>query len=89
MSEIAVWERVAGYSDTISAEAAMQLLRSEGMEARLVTDSAILGEARQCEIRVPEKFAHRARRLLSWPQVSDAELDYLATGRSGDADKSS
>lgn len=89
MDPVVAWEAIASYSDTISAEATVQLLRLEGVQARVVTDTAILGEARRCEIKVPAELAHRARWLLVSPQLSDAELDYLATGSLGDGDASS
>jgi hypothetical protein len=79
---------VATYSDTVSAEVSAQLLRSEGVDVRLVTDSALLGEARQCEVHVPAQLAHRARWLLAQSPVSDGELEYLATGMLGDGDTS-
>jgi len=89
MKAVAGWEGVAVFSDTISAEAAAQLLRSEGVETRVVADSAILGEARRCELQVPALLAHKARWLLRETPVSDAELDYLATGKlGGDGDAS-
>jgi hypothetical protein len=86
MSSSVEWQIAASFSDTTSAEAVAQLLRLEGVETRVVTDRALLGEARPSQIWVPAALSHRARWILSQSQVSEAELDFLATGQFRDDD---
>jgi hypothetical protein len=81
------WNVVATFSDVPSAQALASLFRAEGVPTELVSDTSLLGEARSCEIRVPSELAHRARWLMSQAQVTDAELEFLATGKLGDADE--
>jgi hypothetical protein len=74
------WQVVATYSDVASAHAMSALFRAEGVPAKVVSDTSLLGEARGCEIRVPPELAHRARWLMSQAQFTDAELTFFATG---------
>jgi hypothetical protein len=80
------WDVVATFSDVPSAQALASLFRAEGVPADVVSDTSLLGEARRCEIRVPSELAHRARWIMSQAQVTDAELEFLATGQLGDTD---
>jgi hypothetical protein len=80
------WDVVATFSDIPSAQALASLFRAEGVPAEVVTDTSLLGEARDCGIRVPPELAHRARWLMSQAQVTDAELEFLATGKLGGVD---
>ncbi len=68
-------------SDTLSAQAICERLLSEGVTARIQSDTALLGTARQCRVQVPAEVEHRAKRVLADAQFSDAELEELATGR--------
>ena len=81
------WDVVATFSDAPSAQALAVLFRGEGVPAEVVSDTALLGEARRCEIRVPSDLAHRARWLMSQALFTDAELTFLATGELDGADK--
>ncbi len=74
------WEIVAVVADTLSAEALLGLLASEGIRARVQADSELLGAARQCRILVPRKVVRRARYLLWQTRFSDEELAALAMG---------
>ena len=74
------WEIAAVVADTLSAEALVGLVASEGVPARLVTDSELLGAARQCRILVPAAMIHRARCVLWQTSFSDEELAALAVG---------
>jgi hypothetical protein len=74
------WDVVVSFSDVPSAHAMAVLFRAEGVPAEVVSDTSLLGEARRCEIRVPQELAHRARWLMSQAQFTDAELSFLATG---------
>jgi len=74
------WEIAAVVADTLSAEALVGLFASEGVPARLVTDSELLGAARQCRILVPSAMIQRARCVLWQTRFSDEELAALAVG---------
>jgi hypothetical protein len=77
---------MATFPDVLSAYPLAALFRGKGVPAEVVSDTFLLGEARHCEVRVPSELAHRARWLMSQAQFTDAELEFLATGRLGDAD---
>lgn len=74
------WEILTVVADTLSAEALMGLLASEGIGARVQADSELLGAARQCRILVQRSAILRARRLLWQTRFSDEELSALAMG---------
>jgi hypothetical protein len=78
------WTTVAVVSDTLSAQAVYERLITEGVAARVQSDTALLGSARSCRIQVPAEAEHRAKRVLADAQFTDAELDRLATGEVGD-----
>jgi hypothetical protein len=75
------WITVAVVSDTLSAQAIYERLTTDGVSARVLSDTALLGTARQCRVQVPAEVEHRAKRVLADAQFSDAELEELATGR--------
>jgi hypothetical protein len=83
------WATIAVVSDTLSAQAIYERLVTEGVEARVRSDTALLGTARQCRIQVPAEAEHRAKRVLADAQFTDEELDRLATGESDDGKVSS
>jgi hypothetical protein len=72
------WDVAAVVADTLSAEALMGLLASEGVPARVQSDTALLGAARQCRILVPRDMIQRARCVLWQTRFSDEELAALA-----------
>ncbi len=72
-------EVVAEFADRASAEAIAGLLRSESVPARVHSNEPLPGLTEGYRVMVNSSLAHRARAVLSQPQVSDAELDYLAT----------
>ena len=74
------WEIIAVVADTLSAQALIGLLASEGIRARVQADSELLGAARQCRVLVPRKVVDRARCLLWQTRFSDEELSALAVG---------
>jgi hypothetical protein len=80
----AKWKTVAAVLDTLSAQALYERLVTEGVEARIRSDTALLGSARQCRIQVPEEAERRAKRVLADAQFTDDELDALARGESDD-----
>jgi hypothetical protein len=71
---------VATFLDVPSAHVVVVLLRAEGVPAKLVSDTPLLGEARPCQVRVPSELVRRAHWLMSQAQFTDAELTFLATG---------
>ena len=80
------WDVVAAFSDVPSAQLLAGLFRAEGVPVELISDTSLLGEVRHCQVRVPSALAHRARWLMSQAEVTDAELEFLATGKLGDTD---
>ena len=74
------WEIAAAVADTVSAQALMGLLASEGVPARMQSDTALLGAVRQCRILVPRDMIGRARWVLWQTRFSDEELAALAVG---------
>jgi hypothetical protein len=80
------WDVVATFSDVPSAQALAGLFQEEGVPVELVSDTSLLGEVRLCEVRVPSALAHRARWLMSQAKFTDAELEFLATGKLGGDD---
>jgi hypothetical protein len=73
------WDTAAVVSDALSAQALLGRLVAEGLPARLQTDTALLGVARQCRILVPTRLLLRARWLLWQTRFTDEELTELAT----------
>jgi hypothetical protein len=75
------WTTVAVVQDTLSAQAIHERLTTDGVTARVLSDTELLGTARPCRVQVPEEMEHRAKRVLAEAQFTDAELEELATGR--------
>ena len=75
------WDVAAVVADTLSAQALIGLFASEGVPARLQSDTALLGAARQCRILVPKDMIGRARYVLWQARFSDEELAALALGQ--------
>ena len=75
------WCVLETYGNAISAEADAGFLRSEQVAAKVEAISDFPGQDRGARLWVDAALAHRARWLLKLAAVSDAELDYLATGK--------
>jgi len=75
-----IWDTATVVADALSAHAVLGRLLSEGVPARLQTDTALLGVVRQCRILVPRHLLHRARCVLWLTCFSDEELAALALG---------
>ena len=73
------WRELAEYPDRSSAELDAGYLRSGGVAARVVGFDSFPGHGR-CRILVDASLEHRACWLLKDPPVSEAELEFLATG---------
>ena len=75
------WSVLDTYGDRLAAEADAGYLRSEMVAAKVEVISDFPGQDRGAQLWVDAALAHRARWLLKLNTVSDAELDYLATGK--------
>jgi hypothetical protein len=62
----ASWISVVTLTDVPSAELPAERLRSEGVTVEIRSDSAILGQARYCDLIVPSNLLHRANCLQSF-----------------------
>jgi hypothetical protein len=74
------WKLLTCLWDVPSARVLTDVLESEGITTRVVTDAVVMGQAAPCRIFVDAAQAHRARQLLSQEQLSEPELTFLATG---------
>jgi len=74
------WRLLVCLSDVPSARILTDRLVAEGMNPRVVTDAAVMGQAAPCRIFVDATEMYRARRLLTEDQLTESELTYLATG---------
>jgi hypothetical protein len=74
------WRLLVCLSDVPSARILSDRLVAEGINPRVVTDAAVMGQAAPCRIFVDATEMYRARRLLTEEQLTESELTYLATG---------
>jgi hypothetical protein len=74
------WRLLVCLSDVPSARILTGQLVAEGINPRVVTDAAVMGEAAPCRIFVDATQEYRARRLLTQEQLTESELIFLATG---------
>jgi hypothetical protein len=74
------WIVVASLYDMGTAHSLAALLNAELVPAEVIAGFQVIGEARVWDVRVPSVTAERARLLLAPSLLSDAELNYLATG---------
>lgn len=74
------WCSLTEAPDAPSANVLLAQLMADGIAARIVADTVLLGEARPCKIFVRRSQVHRARWLVSDPCFTDEELAHLATG---------
>jgi hypothetical protein len=74
------WRLLVCLSDVPSARILTDRLAAEGINPRVVTDAAVMGQAAPCRIFVDATEMYRARRLLTEEQLTESELTYLATG---------
>ena len=80
------WQPFQTFSDRGSAEALAVLLDSEGVPTRIESSKLVAGiEVRHC-VLVPASLAHRAKWVLADTDLTDSELDYLATGELSDTE---
>lgn len=81
--------QVASTNEEASAEALAGMLRSEGVPAVLHVLSPVPGVVEEVQVFVPASLAHRARWFINISQVTDAELQYAATGVLGEDEDAS
>ena len=75
------WELFKAYPELSTAEALRLQLEHHGVPARIQAKTLEMGlEAKFC-VFVSKALAHRARWVLAQLPFTDAELDYLATGK--------
>jgi hypothetical protein len=75
------WCVLDTYADRFAAEVDAGYLRSEMVAAKVEVVSDFPGQDRGAQLWVDAALAHRARWLLKLNTVSEAELEYLATGK--------
>jgi cell division septation protein DedD len=78
------WVNVAAYSDKISAEAILGLLRGAGLPAYIKSDEHVPGLGSHFCVFVPPDRVRQAQRILEQGRVSEKELTELATGEKPD-----
>jgi len=75
------WQALDTYPNAMAAEADAAYLRSEKVAAKVELTSNLPGSGR-ARLWVDAALVHRAKwLLLKLDKVSDAELEYLATGK--------
>ena len=74
------WRLLQKYSSAWAAEADAAYLRGEGVAAEVQAFRDIPGTDQGASLMVDATLEHRARWLLKLEPVSEAELEYLATG---------
>ena len=77
------WQEFATYNDVASAESVAGILRSEAVPVQIIRVEPIPGLVDSVRLLVPTGLAHKATWVLSQAKLSDAELDFLATGKLG------
>jgi len=74
------WALLETCADRITAQTLQQRLEQEGISTQLRTATALLGEFQSTRVLVPAADLLRARRVIESQAVSEAELEFLATG---------
>ncbi len=75
------WQALETFPNHLAAEIAAGVLRADSMPVRIESFGVVPGLEQGSQLMVPVSLLHRARWLLAQAKVSDAELDYLATGK--------
>jgi hypothetical protein len=82
----AEWQPFKSFSDRGSAEALAAVLDSEGVPTRIMSSGLVAGIETRYRVLVPSSLAHRAKWVLADSDLTDSELDYLATGELSDGE---
>ena len=80
------WQPFRTFSDRGSAEALVAVLDSEDVPARVESSKLVAGIESQYCVLVPASLAHRANWVLADSDLTESELDYLATGELSDTE---
>jgi hypothetical protein len=80
------WQLFQAFSDRGSAQAVAGVLESEGVPSRVESSKLVAGIETQHCVLVPASLVHRAKWVLADSDLSDSELDYLATGKLSDSE---
>lgn len=78
------WQTFQTFSDRGSAEALAALLDAEGVPARVESSNLVAAIETRHRVLVPSSLLHRAKWVLADSDLTDSELDYLATGKLSD-----
>ena len=79
------WEDIESFEDQALAEALAEFLRNNGVPAKVETSEPIPGLIENVRVKVPASLSHRARWLRKSNRVTDAELEFIATGKLGES----
>ncbi len=74
------WSEFRAYPTASEAEVDAAYLRSQGIPARVTVHTPMPGMNGKALVWVPRDSKDRADWFLKLPPVSEAELEYLATG---------
>ena len=80
------WQPFQSFSDRGSAEALAAVLDSEGVPTRIRSSGLVAGIETRYRVLVPSSLAHRAKWVLADSDLTESELDYLATGEFSDGE---
>jgi hypothetical protein len=81
------WELFAIFPDRLEADRISTFFQSSGVPAYVDHGALGVGLEGEFKVFVATELAHRARWLNSLPEITDAELDFLATGRLPSSDE--
>lgn len=73
--------QIATFEDEATAEVLAGMLRGEGVPTEVRPISPLPGVVDEVRVYVPTSLAHRAKWFINSSKVSDAELDFAATGQ--------
>ena len=73
------WEQFDVFGDRASAASLVGILRTEGVSALIHEISPLPGLDERFRVMVPSRLADRARRIVAAMDITESELDFLAT----------
>lgn len=81
------WQLFKLFPNRVEADRIATFLQSSGVPAYVDHGALGVGLEGEFKVFVATELAHRARWLISLPEITDAELDFLATGRLPSSDE--
>jgi hypothetical protein len=75
------WQALETFPNHLGAEIVAGILRAQSVPVRIESFGVVPGLEQGSRLMVPAPLILRARWLLAQAKVSDAELDYMATGK--------